>query len=232
MPPRREIEVKLRVSGVAETVDRLRQIGAKKVVRVFESNVLFDTEDEHFRRRFAILRIRQAVQADMGLRRLLDRRERPPAKKRVRTGILTFKGLVAGQGGQCGRYKEREEIEFRLKDAGRFAKLLRRIGMRPWFRYEKYRTRYATSYPGLWIDLDETPVGVFLELEGPRRSIDRAARALGYSSADYITASYLELYTAECFRKSRKPGNMLFESKKITNMCTLRLTKFASTLNK
>jgi hypothetical protein len=34
--------------------------------------------------------------------------------------------------------------------------------------------------------LDETPAGVFLELEGPSRWIDRTARRLGFAESDYL----------------------------------------------
>ena len=43
-------------------------------------------------------------------------------------------------------------------------------------------------------ELDETPIGDFLELEGERRAIDRSARLLGYGPADYIARSYGALY--------------------------------------
>lgn len=60
------------------------------------------------------------------------------------------------------------------------------------------------------MDLDETPIGVFLELEGPKRVIDRAANKLGYAKSDYLTVSYLELYGSDCLMQGRKPGNMVF----------------------
>jgi adenylate cyclase class 2 len=62
--------------------------------------------------------------------------------------------------------------------------------------------------------LDETPVGAFLELEGPPDAIDKAAEALGYSRKDYLVKNYLELYAEDCRRKGVSPGNMLFESGK------------------
>ncbi len=78
----------------------------------------------------------------------------------------------------------------------------------------KYRTIYRLeSFPELEVDLDETPMGVFLELEGPKRAINAVARALGYSKKDYIAVSYLELYWAECERQGKKPGNMVFKRK-------------------
>ncbi|MFZ0641245.1 MAG: class IV adenylate cyclase [Candidatus Acidiferrales bacterium] len=210
MTGNREIEVKLPVRNVEKLIARMRKMGARRIARVHEDNTLFDTEDRQLGERQAILRIRREENADFGAksRRTGGRRATPIG------GLLTFKGRVEGQGGVRARYKEREEIEYRIKDAGRFARLLRRIGMRPWFEYEKYRTKYTCGYPGLNIDLDETPIGIFVELEGPRRAIDRAARALGYSSDDYITASYLELYKAECSRKGLKAANMVFDKKK------------------
>ena len=64
--------------------------------------------------------------------------------------------------------------------------------------------------PGLKIELDETPVGLYLELEGPVAAIDRGARLLGYDRKDYMTDTYGSLYLAACRRQGRKPGDMLF----------------------
>ena len=44
--------------------------------------------------------------------------------------------------------------------------------------------------------LDETPIGPFLELEGPARWIDRMAKRLGFTEKDYVTASYGALWAA------------------------------------
>ena len=38
--------------------------------------------------------------------------------------------------------------------------------------------------------LDETPMGNFMELEGPGGWIDRTAKTLGFTAADYVTLSY------------------------------------------
>jgi adenylate cyclase, class 2 len=210
MTANREIEVKLPVRDTEKLIARLRQMGARRTARVYEENTLFDTEHRELQRREAILRIRREENADFGAKF----RRKGRSKGSPIGGLLTFKGRVEGQTGVRARYKEREEIEYRIKDAKRFARILWRIGMCPWFKYEKYRTKYRSGYAGLNIDLDETPIGTFVELEGPRRAIDRAARALGYSSRDYITESYLELYKAECSRKGRKVANMVFDKKK------------------
>ena len=79
------------------------------------------------------------------------------------------------------------------------------------FRYEKFRTTYVLqTVPGLKIELDETPVGAYLELEGSVSGIDHAARVLGYARSEYIKETYGSLYLADCRRRGRKPGDMLF----------------------
>jgi hypothetical protein len=46
------------------------------------------------------------------------------------------------------------------------------------------------------IVVDETPIGTFLEIEGPVAAIHEAARALGRGPADYVGASYVALFAA------------------------------------
>jgi adenylate cyclase, class 2 len=84
--------------------------------------------------------------------------------------------------------------------------ILEALGLRGWFRYEKYRTTFAMPGSARWaaglqIELDETPIGTYVELEGPPGAIDRAASELGFSRADYITKNYLLLHVENCRRK-------------------------------
>jgi len=62
----------------------------------------------------------------------------------------------------------------------------------------------------LLIEVDETPIGTFVELEGPGEGIDRAARELGYAQRDYVLKNYLVLYLDECKRTGKQPTHMLF----------------------
>jgi adenylate cyclase, class 2 len=62
--------------------------------------------------------------------------------------------------------------------------------------------------------LDETPIGTFVELEGPAEAIDRAATELGSSKRDYVLKSYLVLYMEECRRKGEQPRHMVFPERK------------------
>jgi adenylate cyclase class 2 len=111
---------------------------------------------------------------------------------------------------QPPRFKEKLETEVIMRDPGAWRRAIPSLGLREGFRYEKYRTSFR--FGGAHLDLDETPVGIFLEIEGPRLAIDRASRMLGFGPRDYIRATYWDLYAADCRSKGRKTGDMLFDA--------------------
>ena len=194
----REIEVKLRVADLSALVRNLKRLGAKLHGRVLEQNALYDTPSADFRRRGRLLRLRIETPAPSKL-----------LPGGTRCAILTSKAPVPASGRRL-RYKERLERELAVEGPARWPSALRAIGLGPSFRYEKYRTTFRL--PGLHLDLDETPIGTFLELEGPPRAIDRVARALGYAPREYINGTYWDLYAADCRRRGRRPTNMLLSA--------------------
>jgi adenylate cyclase class 2 len=102
---------------------------------------------------------------------------------------VTYKGP-----GIRGIHKSREEIEYDVSDPEAFTLVLARLGYYPTFRYEKYRTKFAApGEPGL-VTIDETPIGIYLEIEGAPDWIDQTAARLGYSPEKYLTCSYASLY--------------------------------------
>ena len=68
------------------------------------------------------------------------------------------------------------------------------MGYSPVFRYEKFREEFAAS--GVVVALDETPIGTFVELEGEPAAIHSLAAQLGFTPADFVTASYRTLFVA------------------------------------
>jgi adenylate cyclase class IV len=72
--------------------------------------------------------------------------------------------------------------------------------MRTAARYGKFRTVYRLGR--LTVCLDELAIGTFMELEGKRSDIVKAARVLGYGPADFIKSSYLELLAEAAARKA------------------------------
>ena len=210
-PHRQEIEIKLRVQNLDALHFRLKKLRAKEICpRTHESNTLYDTPRQHLRRRGQLIRVRT---------------ERPAiSHKNQHSGenspaILTYKGPSRSSRSANSRAISKIRSHFKIKDeaevtvigSGELPAILRALGLRPTFRYEKFRTTYALrGFSQLKVELDETPVGNYLELEGPVTSIDRGARLLGYTGADYLKDSYGSLYLADCKRRGRKPGNMLF----------------------
>jgi adenylate cyclase class 2 len=192
---KREIEIKLRVTNLAALVADLRHIGVRSHGRVFESNTLYDTEQSDFRTRGCLLRLRTEVPAPSRL-----------ARGGAHDAVITWKAPV--QSATRSRYKQKLEQEVPVTRASRWPQFLAVLGLRATFRYEKYRTAY--HFGALHIDLDETPVGVFLELEGNPRDIDRVAQRLGFGPRDYSRVTYWDIYASECRRLGRVPRNMLF----------------------
>jgi adenylate cyclase, class 2 len=103
--------------------------------------------------------------------------------------FLTFKGPV-----MPGTMKAREEIETEAASADALLAICAALGFAPAFRYEKYREEFAL--PGVVIAVDDTPIGAFVEIEGDEGAIAALADRLGFSTADYVTASYRALFLA------------------------------------
>jgi adenylate cyclase class 2 len=180
----RETEIKLAVPDVKTARGLLRAAGFRvSRRRVFETNAVFDTPEMGLRRAAAVLRVRQAGGV----------------------ATVTYKGPA-----EVGRHKSREELELEISDARAMGAIIERLGLGPVFRYDKYRTEYRQPGRSGIATLDETPVGVYLELEGAPNWIDRAARKLGFTEDDYITASYARLYLEWCARNGVRPSDMVF----------------------
>jgi adenylate cyclase class 2 len=206
-PTNREIEVKLRVSDLQAMLHNLENLGAICEGRVLERNTLFDSPDSDLRNRGGLLRLRVETAAAR------DARRQKHAATKLPRCILTSKFPARPRHDDSApRYKEKLERELVAPGPpSRWRRVLRSLGLRPAFRYEKFRTTFRLrTVPGLALDLDETPAGTFLELEGRPRAIDRAARALGYSARDYYRGTYWDVYAADCRRRGRTPRNMVF----------------------
>ena len=70
--------------------------------------------------------------------------------------------------------KSREERETAVEDPEAVRAILARLGYRPLFRYQKYRESW--THRGQEVEVDETPIGVFLEIEGDARGHPRGGQ--------------------------------------------------------
>ncbi|HQZ40557.1 MAG TPA: class IV adenylate cyclase [Vicinamibacterales bacterium] len=175
-----EREIKLRFDSADDARARVTALGATPLRgRRLQEDALLDTTDDALGHRRSALRIRSE-----------------PGKS-----LLTYKGPP-----QAGPMKLREELETPVGDGTVLLAILEALGLRIRFRYEKYREEFVSG--DLVIAIDETPVGVFVELEGSETHIHDTARLLGFSPADYITDSYRTLFLA--YRDPQGSADMVF----------------------
>lgn len=183
-----ETEIKLAMEDIRAARKMLREAGFRvSRRRVFEANTVFDTPGLSLRKTRRLLRVREAGGV----------------------ATLTYKGPPIPS-----RHKLREEIETEMTSGLAMADILQRLGYRPVWRYEKYRTEYRQERGAGMATLDETPIGVFLELEGSSRWIDRTARGMGFTHDRYILASYARLYLDSVKKRGGKSGDMVFKRTK------------------
>ena len=178
-----EREVKLRFENAEAARVAVLATGATQLRgRRLQEDCLLDTADEMLHRRRCVLRLR------------------------VESGksILTFKGPV-----QPSAMKLREELETIVGDGPTMLRMLEELGFTVWFRYQKYREEFALD--DVIVAVDETPAGVFVEIEGGDRGITEMAEALGRGSSDYLRDSYRWLWVLECERRGVPVTDMLFD---------------------
>jgi adenylate cyclase class 2 len=78
-----------------------------------------------------------------------------------------------------------------------------------WFRYQKYREEYSLA--DVVLAIDETPVGVFVEVEGGEQGIADVTRLLGLSEHDYVLDSYRGLFVEHRRMRGLPATDMLFD---------------------
>jgi adenylate cyclase class 2 len=180
-----ETEIKLPLND-AETGQSLLERAGFRVTRarVFETNIVLDSPDDRMRRNGMLLRLRESGGA----------------------AVLTYKGSSVPS-----RHKVREEIEVGVSSAADVRALFQRLGYSAAWRYDKFRTEFRREGAQGHACLDETPIGVFLELEGAPDWIDATARELGFSERDYILRSYAALYFARRREAGLEAGDMVFD---------------------
>jgi adenylate cyclase, class 2 len=177
-----EIEIKFLVPDLKSLGRQLTDIGFECVtLSTHEMNTLYDLSGQKLRRKGEMLR----------LRRYGD------------TWRLTHKARA-----KTGKYKSRTELETGVADGPQMDRILRTLGYRPVFAYEKFRSEWSDGKGH--VVLDHTPIGNIAEIEGQARWIDQTAKALGVMPGSYITKSYAELFFDWKRKYKRKAKNMTF----------------------
>jgi adenylate cyclase class 2 len=179
-----ETEIKLALASASQGRIALRKAGFRVVRRrVHEDNLVFDTPRGDLRKTGKLLRLRAAG----------------------RLAIITFKGPSLKH-----KYKSRMEIETAVGNPDAARGILGCMGLKPVFRYEKFRTEYRGEDARGHVCLDETPVGAFLELEGPANWIEATAKLLGFDESAFITCTYARLHRLSHKLLGLPPEAMIF----------------------
>ena len=178
-----EHEIKVPVPSLEAVRERLRGVGAeRRHEATFEENWVLDDRGGTLGASGCLLRVRRWGDA----------------------AWLTFKGPARFAGG----VKTREELETAVGDPETALRLLAALGFAPVRRYQKWREAWRLA--GVVVTLDRTPMGTFVELEGPPDAIPGAAAALAVAVADAVPGSYLALWAAYRAAHPGAPEDMVF----------------------
>jgi len=181
-----ETELKIPVEDLADIRTTLVSRGAKMVTESMrEVNLLLDTEDRELSGRGCVLRLRR-----YGARH-----------------ILTFKGPTSYD----GSIKIRTEHELEVGDIEKMELVLGDLGFSPCARYEKDRESWRLG--DVEVVLDHTPMGDFVEVEGPAESLGAAAESLGLEPSSAVRGSYMSLWADYRAGESGRdlPADMVFD---------------------
>ena len=182
-----EIELKFCVGDAREFHAQATRAGFQvHTERTLERNTLFDTPERRLLSERQILRLRE-----YNGRNLLTHKKPP-----VNNDDSSF-------------YKERVETETDVTEPDALATVFVELGYGPVFRYEKFRTELSDGQGELL--LDETPIGIFAELEGTPEWIDGALERLGVARDLCFTDSYGRMFLDWRERSASSAENMTFE---------------------
>jgi predicted adenylyl cyclase CyaB len=187
-----ETEIKVRLDDAANFLQRLEQLRPQVLSeRHFEDNFVLDYPDRQMGARQCLIRVRITGA----------------------TALLTFKGPPR----PTGLFKTREELETAVGNGHDLVAILRRMGMKVWFRYQKYRREFSIlaqpdAADEIHVALDETPIGIFAEFEGSEAGIRNVAGKMGFRPSRYLRDSYTALFVQFCGERGLPIRHMTFRS--------------------
>lgn len=160
-----EVEVKFYLPNLAETRNRIMELGAQSSGRVFETNIRYEDAGGTLAKNRSLLRLRK------------DEKTK-----------LTYKSSPHDD----SQFKVRKELEVEVGDFSTMNAIIESLGYHREQVYEKYRETFVLE--GIEICLDEMPYGNFLELEGDREKIPGIANRIGLKWEKRILGSYIGIF--------------------------------------
>ena len=168
-----ETEIKFKLDNPNAIRKKLKEAKAILEGSFFQKNFVFDTPDKKLKRKGGRLRLRIE------------------GKK----AMLTLKGKK-----MKSRFKKRPEINLPVEDAKTALELLKELGFKKEWTYEK-KIKYFRLGKAI-VTIDQMPVvGCFLEIEAEPKQIEKTAKLLGLNLKDGIKEGYVSL-----FKEFKKKG--------------------------
>jgi len=192
-----EIEIKFYVPDIDSIRAGISSLGAELKDSGFETNILFDDEEMRLTQGKKLLRLRQDSRCRLTVKA-------PP------DDVDTTK---------TNQFKIFRELEVDISDSQTMIAILEQLGFYPRQVYEKQRETYLFNHTELC--LDTLPYGHFLEIEGGKDDIRKAAETIGLSWEKRITANYLSLFTT-----IQKQLNLPFKDVTFENFKKMGIDKF------
>jgi predicted adenylyl cyclase CyaB len=167
-----EVEAKIIGINPEETRKKLLDLGAERIFNGKLEAKVFDFPGELLRKKGAHLRLRKAG----------DKVEIAYKEKK-----------------QSKEFKKREEIETHVKDFDKIMKILEKLGLKEFNKYEKTRESFRLQNIRFDIDVypEETGIPPLVEVESTEEGVKKGVEMLGFQMKDTSTASawsLLELY--------------------------------------
>jgi len=187
-----EIEIKFYIPDIDSIRARIRSLGAELKGSGFETNTRFDDEELRLTQAKKRLRLRQDTQCRLTVKS-------PPDDADTEFKIF-------------------RELEVDISDSQTMIAILEQLGFYPRQVYEKQRETYLFNQTELC--LDTLPYGHFLEIEGGKDDIRKAAETIGLNWEKRITANYLSLFTT-----LQKQLNLPFEDVTFKNFKKVEIDK-------
>lgn len=174
-----EREIKIKIKNPYSFIKKIEKQGAKFLGFTKQTTYRFDTKTKDLEKQGKFLRTRTGFKSTITL------------KKKI---------------GLDKKVKLRKEIELEISDIKAMNKILKELGFNCLRVMEKYRAKW--KYKGLEITLDELPFGIFCEIEGPEKMINRFLKKIHKDKAKRITETYWKLH------KKQNKKDIIFKSYK------------------
>jgi len=182
----REVELKFLDVDFDVLRQKLKNIGATFLGKVFERNLVLDTPGRDLGKQETLLRLRTA-------------------------GDVVTLTLKTRPAQTTSEYKIRDELEIEVNDLDTAVAVFEKLGFIEAFRYEKVRETWRVK--GCEVCLDLLPFGSFVEVEGAEKDIAEAADALDLSGHSTSIENYHRLYRRYLEENDLPPGDsFVFEN--------------------